>query len=96
MVSSRLSRPDRLWSQDGSFLRACPRTHNACGLGRGSSFQAGRGLIQLRRPLPQRGGDLSGRFVPDICDCHKRLDPKFNAVARPLIRLRDIARSYQP
>ena len=28
-----------------------------------SLFQAGRGLIQRRCPLPQRGGNLSGRFI---------------------------------
>jgi hypothetical protein len=59
--------------------------------GRSPSFQAGRGLIQQRRPIPQRGRNPSGGLFLEVCDRHKRLDPKIHAVARPMLRVGDIA-----
>ena len=59
--------------------------------GGGSPLQFGRRLIQQRCPFPQGGCDLSGGLFSEIYDCYERLDSKFNAVARPLHRVGDVA-----
>jgi hypothetical protein len=62
-------------------------------LSRSPSFQAGRGLNQKRRPLSQGGGKPSGGLFLAVRDRDKRLDAKFNSVARSLIRTEGVALS---
>jgi hypothetical protein len=54
-------------------------------------LQAGRRLIQERRPLPESHRDPSGRFVSEVRHHFKRLNPHLKPIARILIGTSEIA-----